>query len=242
MMLSQYIQATIMRYEFVRACMSLLVFATCLSFPSVASGSDIEDQAPLFEAVEKALASWTEFAAKGDVSGLAHAFLVGGPQYGQFMEESAAPNRPRRPDPLRFVLHDAEVRSLGTDSATLWTRVEATRVGFESQVFSWDFDLVRDGSDWKVWTVVPADRPRPAAAMAEPDPRPRLTLTTTSTTTAPYSPSVEREATGAPENETSPPPSTKGVRLPALSAWIIVITIVGVAAAGYLAPRLERRE
>jgi hypothetical protein len=32
-----------------------------------------------------------------------------------------------------------------------------------------------------------------------------------------------------------------GVRLPVLSAWVIVITIVGVALAGYLAPRIDRR-
>jgi hypothetical protein len=35
--------------------------------------------------------------------------------------------------------------------------------------------------------------------------------------------------------------TAKGTRLPALSAWIVVVTLVGVAVAGYMAPRIDRR-
>lgn len=227
----------------VRVCPSLIVAAIVVTVPpGLASASAVEDTPPLVRAVEEALEAWSGFTVTGDVAGLAAAFVVGGPQHGQFVEESATWNGSRNPEPIRFGIRDLQVRSVGVDSATVWARVEAVRVGFGSQTFMWDFDLARSNGDWKVWTVVPASRPQSAPVVLDPNPPPRLTSTTTSTIAPPFSAQVEREATAAPEVEPSPRRSTDGVRLPALSAWIIVITIVGVAAAGYLAPRLERRE
>jgi hypothetical protein len=65
------------------------------------------------------------------------------------------------------------------------------------------------------------------------------TTSTTSTTAPPDEGLTEQEHT---EVQTIDSGSSKAdVRLPALSAWIIVITVVSVALAGYLAPRIDRR-
>ena len=65
------------------------------------------------------------------------------------------------------------------------------------------------------------------------------TTSTTPTSTVPAEEASEQEHTVAQDVDSGGPGG--GVRLPALSAWIIVITVIGVALAGYLAPRLDRR-
>ena len=64
------------------------------------------------------------------------------------------------------------------------------------------------------------------------------TTSTTSSTVAPHEEPPEQRQTVARAIDSEAPRS--GVRLPALSAWIVVVTVIGVALAGYLAPRLDR--
>ena len=204
-----------------------------------ASAADPDVPVPLVDAVRQALDEWAEFASTGDITAIVTGFALEGPQRRQLEGESAAIENPGDLEPFRFTVRELRLRSLEAESATVWARVEAARSGFESQIFTWDFDLIRSDGRWQVWTVVEAEPP-PLG------PRPDLTAqetpisTSATTTTAAPDESIEPtpiEADMAPTD----PSVGGGVRLPALSAWIIVITVVGVALAGYLAPRLERR-
>lgn len=238
---TQYVRRRITRCGCVRVSALLLsvVVVLLLVGSGSASAGEAEVPAPLADAVSEALVVWEEFATTGDTAALVSVFAVGGPQYRQLDAETSAWKSTDSLEPFHFTVRDLQLRSLGPEVAAVWVRVETSRVGFESQVFSWDFDLIQRDGRWRVWTVVAAERPIQDITVL-PGPEPSTNLTT-STTAARDARSGEREHTAvAPIEPASPSQPSAGVRLPALSAWIIVFTVAGVALAGYLAPRLDR--
>lgn len=180
--------------------------------------------------VVSALDGWSVFLTSGDVSDLSDAFAWGGPQWEQLRHEA---KRGRTGAPVTFEVVETVLRSQTEESVTVWAEVEARQEDHRSQTFGWDFDMVVTPDGCRVWTVVAAERP--AASETRPVDTKPTALTTTSTTTAPTltAPTLVQAV------EAERPPV---VRLPAIVAWVIVITLGGVAAAGYLAPRLDRRE
>ena len=215
----------------------MLLFALLLllsASPRSASAAEAEIPLPLADTVTEALVSWAQFAMTGDSAVLDSVFVVGGPQHRLLDEESSTWNSASGLEPLRLIVRELRLRSSGSERATVWASIEATRVGFESRILSWDFDLIRLDDRWKVWTVLAASRP-------EVETMPRFessTTSTISTTAFPDEGLTEQEHTEAQTiNSVVRQP---GVRLPALSAWIVVVTVIGVALAGYLAPRLDR--
>lgn len=173
-----------------------------------------------------ALEAWSQFTSLGEPSILDGPFFREGPQYEQLAGEGPA-GEPR----LMFRAEQMVVRSADATSATVWARVEVTREGHQPEVHEWDFDLVLTEEGWRVWTVVPAPRPVETAPSSTPP----------TTTQGIVPPQTQARESVAPLAASTSSNSAKGVRLPALSAWIIVITIAGVALAGYLAPRIDRR-
>lgn len=186
------------------------------------------------DTVEAAVAAWSTFATSGDFSSVDPWFVVGGPQWEQFETEAAKSSQTAA---IRFAVLDSVIRAKDDEWATVWARVEISRHDYRSEIFEWDFDLVHTSDGWRVWTVVPAERPSPedppvvvrgSSAATEGTGVGDLSTTTT-LATAVLSPA-------------KPAPSEAGgVRLPAMAAWIVVVTLIGVAATGYLAPRLDRR-
>ena len=124
----------------------------------------------------------------------------------------------------------------GPSSETVWAEVVRRRKGIGRETFGWDFDLVRTEDGCRVWTVVAADRPTRAGHLAidvidDPD----LCLGCRRSGERPTHPTRRRLAVGSSGGE------ARTVRASALVAWVVVVTLGGVAFAGYLAPRLERR-
>ena len=160
--------------------------------PSFAAG----DEVPVLvvDAVDEALMAWAEFATTGDTVGIESIFVVGGPQYRQLMAESSARTDTESPEPLHFIIRELRLRRLGPERSTVWARVEATRLGFESQILSWDFDLIRRDRRWQVWTVLAANRPE-----VVPAPRFESSITSTTSTTAvpPEEPTEPKHSGGA---------------------------------------------
>jgi ketosteroid isomerase-like protein len=208
--------------------------ALALATSSAATAAD-EVSEPLAEAVRTALDAWSQFATTGDLSALGSSFGPDGPQWRQFEAESPAWQGATNAEALRLELRELRLRHLESTTATVWAEVEAIRAGFVSEVFGWDFDLIRDGGRWWVWTVVAAEAPSELAQVP-----PVTTSTVASTTTTPAAAITE------PGSSESPPMAaaagrSRGTRLPAVSAWIVVVTVVGVAVAGYMAPRIDKR-
>jgi hypothetical protein len=185
------------------------------------------------DTVEAAVAAWSTFATSRDFSSVDQWFVVGGPQWEQFETEAAKSSQIT----VRFIVLDSVVRAEDDEWATVWARVEVSQQNHRTEVFEWDFDLIHTPHGWRVWTVVPAERPSPEdppagvpGSSAETE-ETRVGDLSTTTTLAAAVLSPARPA----QSEAG------GVRLPALAAWIVVVTLVGVAATGYLAPRLDRR-
>lgn len=202
--------------------------------PFSVSAADSDVPWPLANAVGEALAVWAQVATTRDSVLIGSAFVVGGPQHRQLEGESSAWDDSDSLEPLRFTIRELLLRTSGPENATVWASVEVTRIGFKSETRSWDFDLIGRGGQWRVWTVLAADRPQS-------DKIPHVgstTISTTSTTSAIDEEPSGQEHTVAQGIDSGRPSS--GVRLPALSAWIVVTTVIGVALAGYLAPRLDR--
>lgn len=220
--------------------LALVVFVLVGLPRAIAAEGEIPE--PITDTVTDALVAWAQFATTGDVGTVETVFAVDGPQHLQFRNESAAWRASDISDPLRFTVQELRLRDIAAETATVWANVEVTRVGFRSQAFAWDFDLVLRDGQWKVWTVLAADRPpdgiaatgsgseAPMVATTLPQPRPDAIQSST-----------VADSVASPTESGSPVQPSSGVRLPALSAWIIVITVVGVALAGYLAPRLDRK-
>jgi hypothetical protein len=189
----------------------------------------------VIEAIHDALDAWSEFARTGDLAATGEAFAPTGPQARQFEVES---DTQQDSTGLRLSVLDLRLRRLSEAIATVWAEVEVRRAGFRSQVFGWDFDLISQNGRWLVWTVVPAETP-PASLIEEGAPNLTVVEPISETHQGPVI------ATGSIRTDAVPATpdvgSSDGIRLPAISAWIIVVTLVGVALAGYMAPRIDRR-
>lgn len=206
--------------------------ALALATSSTAAATDDVPE-PLAEAVCASLDAWSQFATTGDLSALGSSFAPDGPQWRQFEAEYATRQGATSAEPLRLELREHRFRLISPNTATVWARVEASRSGYESEVFGWDFDLIRDNGRWRVWTVVEAVEPSSNTQERAPVP----TVTATTRTTVP----VTEPEIGADHLAEAASGSSPGTRVPAVSAWIVVITLVGVALAGYMAPRIDRR-
>lgn len=179
--------------------------------------------------VLEGLGAWSAFLASGDVADLSEAFVRGGPQWQQLLDEVG---RGRVDPPVTFEVVETVLRSRVGQSVTVWAEVVARQEDHHSDAFGWDFDMVDTPDGCRVWTVLAAERPM--ASEARPVDTNAIPLTTTSPTTPALTAATSLQAVEAEQ-----PPV---VRLPAVVAWVIVITLAGVAAAGYLAPRLDRRD
>lgn len=216
-------------------CILLALPAALVPVDQAAAAADPDVPEPVVEAVQRALDGWSQFATTGDLALVDSSFVVGGPQWSQFKTEAGARARMPGAEPLRFEVRRLWLRSLDVTTATLWGEVAASRTGFESEVLEWDFDLIYGDGQWRVWTVVAADEP---TAPVETQPA----GAETTTTSAPPAQVFDSERRGFEEGTAAAAAVTaKGTRLPALSAWVVVVTVVGVAVAGYMAPRIDRR-
>jgi hypothetical protein len=185
--------------------------------------------------VHRALDEWSQFATTADLALVGSSFVVGGPQWSQFKAEAGAGEGTPGAIPLRFEVRRLWLRSLDVTTATLWADVAASRIGYDSEILGWDFDLIYRDGQWRVWTVVAADEP---TAPVETQPA----GAETTTTSAPPAQVFDSEPRDFEEGTaTAAAVTAKGTRLPALSAWVVVVTLVGVAVAGYMAPRIDRR-
>lgn len=206
-------------------CLALLIGG-----PAWASTSLGEPPIAIAIALDEALDSWSRFSATADPEVVQSSFVVGGPQWRQFDSEAAGS---AVVDPRQFTAHEIRLRRLDARTATVWAEVEVSQPGRIAQTFGWDFDFTLEDGHWLVWTVVAADRPKDSETAARALPsaaNPSTSLT--SATSVPPDRRVEAPS-GAPK--------AAGTRIPALSAWVVVLTVIGVAAAGYVAPRLDRR-
>jgi hypothetical protein len=203
--------------------------ALLIGSPVWASTNPDQPPTALAVAVGEAVGSWSQFTATGELEVLRSSFVVGGPQWRQFVSEAAGS---AALDPRQFLVHEIRLRRLDARTATVWAEVEVSQPGRIAQTFGWDFDFILEGRHWLVWTVVAGDRPKDSEMPAEA--RPPATTPTTETLAPSVPPGHHVEAL-------SGPPEAAGTRIPALSAWIVVVTVIGVAVAGYVAPRLDRR-
>jgi hypothetical protein len=205
-----------------------------LALGGTAKASDEHPQ-PFTEPIHDALEAWSDFVGTGDMAAIEGAFSVNGPQWRQFQIEST---RPGDTTHLRLRALDSSPRQRASTTATVWAEVEVSGAGFLPRVFSWDFVLIKEDGHWLVWTVVPAQSPLASVERA----RAYDTITSDPTSTMPPATtgtSAQRTMEAGPETQSLHPPHE--IRLPAISAWIIVVTLVGVAVAGYMAPRIDRR-
>ena len=216
-------------------CLFLAWSAALAPADHAAASADLEAPEPLVEAVHRALDEWSQFATTGDLALVGTSFVVGGPQWAQLKSEAGAAEARPGVEPLRFEVRRLRLRALDATTGTLWAEVAASRLGFESEIFEWDFDLIYRGGQWRVWTVVAANEPTASVEI-----QPAGAETTT--TSAPPAQVFDSEPRGFEEGTAAAAAVTaKGTRLPALSAWVLVVTLIGVAIAGYMAPRIDRR-
>lgn len=204
-----------------------------IGVPSV-SASEASDS--VLDVVRDALDGWVQFADTGNLAAVQGVFVNDGPQWRQFEAEARAMQGKPVGAPVEFTLLDLRLRRLESLTATVWVEVEARRDGFVSEVLDWDFDLIRDGGRWLVWTVVPAAEPTGSSEV----PVSEAPTTSTTTTTTASDVSVIDRRDGDHEPHVAAAGSPAGTRIPVLSAWVVVVTVVGVAVAGYLAPRFDR--
>lgn len=213
----------------------IMTIGVLVSWASSASAADgLTGDA--VDVARAAVEAWSHFAATGDLTMASEHFVVDGPQWEQFEAESVAWRDSTGSERLQLEILEDRIRRLDSATATVWLSIRASKPGFTSEVFGWDFDLVRDGGRWLVWTVVPAAEPTgPSEVPASEAP----TASTTTTTTASDASVVDRrDADHEPPVAAAGSPA--GTRIPVLSAWVVVVTLVGVAVAGYLAPRFDR--
>lgn len=188
------------------------------------------------EAARTAVDAWSQFAATNDLTMVSEHFVIHGPQWKQFEAESHSWENSTGSEQVQLEVLEDRIRQLDSAKATVWLKVRASGPGFTSETFGWDFDLILDNGRWLVWTVVPAPGPTgPAEVVAPGSP---TTLSTTTTTVIGAAPVNGR---GADDGPVVAAGSSTGTRIPVLSAWIVVVTVIGVAVAGYMAPRIDRR-
>lgn len=120
---------------------------------SSSTPTPVTGQGDVVSVVEEAMAAWGRFAVSGDLDEVEPFFVVDGPQYRLFVEESAtlaaaAPG----PPPYRVLVETFEVlKDAGEERVT--ARVRFVRTGEPSQSFRWVIVVRRVGGEWKVWTV-----------------------------------------------------------------------------------------
>lgn len=204
--------------------------ALLIGSPVWASTNPDQPPTALAVAVGEAVGSWSQFTATGDLEVLRSSFVVGGPQWRQFVSEAASS---AALDPRQFLVHEIRLRRLDARTATVWAEVEVSQTGRIAQTFGWDFDFTLEDGHWFVWTVVAADRPTGSETATG---APPTTATPSTSEVAATSATADRRVEALSE-----PLKADGTRIPALSAWVVVVTVIGVAAAGYVAPRLDRR-
>lgn len=216
---------------------SILALAVAVVSSGSAGASGDEDVPPhLVEAVEGALHDWSQFAATGDLGVVDASFVPGGPQWKEFESEAGGGEGAAAEKPTLLEARRLRTRTIEGSRATVWAEVEASRSGFRPETHTWDFDLIYRDGEWLVWTVVAADEPMALVGV------PQDTVESSTTTSLPS----PRLAVGEQRDfdrgaATSEVVTVQGTRIPAVSAWVIVITLVGVATAGYLAPRMDRK-
>lgn len=195
-----------------------------------ASTDPPEPPSEIVVALDEALDSWSQFTATADLEVVRFAFVVAGPQLQQFVSEA---RESTFVNPRQLTVHEIRLRRLDARTATVWAEVEVSQPGHIAQTFGWDFDFTLQDGRWLVWTVVAADRPTDLETVA-------WTLPTSTTPTTSQLAPTSAPTQGGVE-VLSDPSNAAGTRIPALSAWVVVVTVVGVAVAGYVAPRLDRR-
>lgn len=193
--------------------------------------SDHVDAVDCRHAANEFLSGWEEFAASGELSFVSPYLAESGPQYNLFEREAALLAEAGRD--IEFTMSNAAPADRSASGRTVVAEVQVSSVGHVTEVFDWEFEFIAD-SDCVLWTVVDS------APRVSPDPRPEPEASP-----APRGPERAEAAVQAPIGEPtgrSQQTATGTVRLPAVAAWVIVFTLVGVATAGYLAPRFDRRE
>lgn len=196
-----------------------------------AHASDHVEAVDCQHAVGEFLSGWEEFAASGELSSVSPYLAESGPQYKLFERESALLAEAGRD--LAFTMSNAAPAGRSTSGRTVVAEVQVSSAGYATEVFDWEFEFIAD-SDCVLWTVVDSATRVSQDSQLEPE-----------ASSAPRGPEGAEAAAQAPIGEPtgrSQQAATGTVRLPAVVAWVIVFTLVGVATAGYLAPRFDRRE
>jgi len=214
----------------------MLVASLTASLGLSAGASIDEPRDEIGDSLQGALEDWGRFVESGDPAVLNGSFAPEGPQFGHLSAETDS--GPVRPDhrATTLTLRGYQIVHRRQETATVRAQVEAFRESHASTLHAWRVDLVSRQGAWLVWNVGPVDTSTEKSG---------LTSGTTTTVErsegmrfSPLLSSSQEHVAAAPVGE---PESRAGTRLPALSAWIIVITILGVATAGYLAPRIDAR-
>ncbi|MBT8212222.1 MAG: hypothetical protein KJN71_03650 [Acidimicrobiia bacterium] len=123
------------------------------SSPTSTTTGLASDESAILLAATNALTAWGEFAVSGDLAIVQPYFATDGLQMEQFRDEAPAlAADPAGPPPYDFLLSDPSVAVL-QDSAVVSVFVVMSRAGEPDQMFDWDISLIRDGTDWLVWTV-----------------------------------------------------------------------------------------
>lgn len=104
--------------------------------------------------VEEGARAWGRFAADGDLEVVRPWFDPAGPQFEQFRKEALSGGVGG--ESYSVIVERPEV-GLEGDAATVAAEVTFVRTGEPSQAFDWVFRLVREGGEWLIWTVSPAE-------------------------------------------------------------------------------------
>jgi hypothetical protein len=105
--------------------------------------------------IRQALSAWGRFAVSGDLAEVEPWFVVGGPQYEQFLTEAGAGGS------AGGTAYRVTFEPLATHSADpnrMRGRVVFVRTGEPSQVFDWWIVLRRRDDRLQVWTVEAAEQ------------------------------------------------------------------------------------
>jgi hypothetical protein len=165
-------------------------------------------------AVDSVFKAWSDSTTGVGVGPLEALAAAGSPQVGQVAAEVP------HDEAVTFTLGERTLLHSSSDVEVVAVDVAASAAGFVTETMELEVEFViRDGR-CLLWTIVGAgdsevgvDQDRPSLQVSE-------------------AVSVEGVAGTQAGNV---------VMLPPIVAWIVVVTLVAVALAGYLAPRLDRR-
>lgn len=114
-----------------------------------------EDGSDPVKVIRQALSAWGRFAVTGDLAEVKPWFVVGGPQYEQFLTEAGAAGS------AGGTAYRVTFEPLAThpdDPNRMRGRVVFVRTGEPSQVFDWWIVLRRRDERLQVWTVEAAEQ------------------------------------------------------------------------------------